>query len=650
VGGWLRWLTLAAVLFSLLASGFAAWEEGETYDEPDHLSYARRLLDEGETERESFLRFNSKTPALLPNVALRRLVRREFDVKDPDALRFVVRLPSLGWLLLLLGATFVLGRAAFGSPAAHVATLMAALDPNLIAHASVAGVDVAYACATLLTLHAGWRFAEQPNSRRALAVGGTLGLAFVVKFTAPLLVGGLCLLLVARRPAVTARGVTSLASRIALATAAAAAVICAAYLGHGVLQRIDTVNWKSEWVQSVVGGWPGLRLPLPIDFLTGLDTLIGSERGKSWNVVILGRLFPDGVWFYFLVLWLIKTPVAWLLAEVYGIGRGLVTRVLLQPLPLFLLLNLLLHLAYFSLIFRTQVGYRYALMCVPLGYVLAAGGLAPRLESKRELGLATLAVVSVLAENALYLGNPLSFTNGAVWPKREVFRLIADSNVDWGQNQDKIGRWIEERRLRTQLDPPHIVPGHNTLSLNLLAGVAAFERYEWVRAHLDPRGHFGHTYLWFDVSADDYERFLRQARTYAPREEDMRLCGGAGEGEPLRDGASLRVESSPAGTAEVWCLRARDETEVAVVARAGGLVLARAGLVARRAETVQAGQTLVYRLEPGVHALVALRERDFLGEWRVAGAAPTLERHRVAIDPRTSVPLPLLARPGPIPR
>ena len=41
-----------------------------------------------------------------------------------------------------------------------------------------------------------------------------------------------------------------------------------------------------------------------------------------------------------------------------------------------MLLTLLVHLAYFSLLYRTQLGYRFVLMCVPLGYLLAAAGLA----------------------------------------------------------------------------------------------------------------------------------------------------------------------------------------------------------------------------------------------------------------------------------
>src|SRR6185503_15041172 len=124
------------------------------------------------------------------------------------------------------------------------------------------------------------------------------------------------------------------------------------------------------------------------------------------------------------------------------------------------------------------------------------------------LGAAVFAVA--LAEGAWYAGNPLSFTSAAVWPKRLVFRLISDSNVDWGQNRNKIAGWLVREAPQGVLDPVHVVPGHNTFSLNALAGVWDFEQHRWLREHASPRGHFGHTYLWFQVDDELYSRFLQE--------------------------------------------------------------------------------------------------------------------------------------------
>jgi hypothetical protein len=92
--------------------------------------------------------------------------------------------------------------------------------------------------------------------------------------------------------------------------------------------------------------------------------------------------------------------------------------------PLFRLLavNLAFFVFYFSLLFR--VAGR-----IPL----PPHGLAPRLRDRggrtglppprpRWKTLGRWIVLSAVAENAAYLGNPLSFTNVAVQPKRDAYR------------------------------------------------------------------------------------------------------------------------------------------------------------------------------------------------------------------------------------
>src|SRR5215510_838491 len=132
----LRALTVAAAAFALGSALLAARRQGWTYDEPDHLEWSRRLLDEGQTERRSALHFNSKTPIVVANVLCRKAAKRYLGVRDEADLRFAARLATVGWLALLLAAVFVAGRRAFGEAAGCAATLLAALDPSLVAHGS----------------------------------------------------------------------------------------------------------------------------------------------------------------------------------------------------------------------------------------------------------------------------------------------------------------------------------------------------------------------------------------------------------------------------------------------------------------------------------------------------------------------------------
>jgi hypothetical protein len=110
-----RVVAAAAVAFGLAAALASAWHQGETYDEPAHLAWSRRLLDTGETERTSVLHYNSKTPVSVLNVLARQGTRRVFSVRDPQVLRFASRVPNVAWLAVLLLAVFRLSRPRLGA-------------------------------------------------------------------------------------------------------------------------------------------------------------------------------------------------------------------------------------------------------------------------------------------------------------------------------------------------------------------------------------------------------------------------------------------------------------------------------------------------------------------------------------------------------
>jgi hypothetical protein len=153
----------------------------------------------------------------------------------------------------------------------------------------------------------------------------------------------------------------------ALIGGAAILCICAGYLFADIGVALAAINPSSGVMQKVLAVAPGLRLPLPKAFLTGFDLMMSFER-LPWNVVLLGHYYSSGIWYYFFVVWLVKTPLVMMAAETAGVGLGLARGALFRAFwPIFLLVSFVGFLAFFSFYFRTQVGLRYVLMCVPLG-------------------------------------------------------------------------------------------------------------------------------------------------------------------------------------------------------------------------------------------------------------------------------------------
>jgi len=607
----LRWLTLLVSLFCVSQALYSAWDQGWGFDEGIHVEWSRRLLRTGQDERESIANFDSKTPAVVPNVMMMNAVQGAGIRAEPRR-RFAARLFTVACLAALLYASFRLARTVFGERAAYLATTAAALDPNLSANGSIVAVDVAYALAVVLTASAALALVREPSLRRGVVLGLALGLSFTAKFSAMLLLPALALapFVVAARPR-REHWLRDLLAGTAIAAAVAAALICAAYLFIGVGTRLAELPFASRPFATLARLFPGVRLPLPASFLTGIDHSIVRDKG-IWPVYINGVFHPGGVWYYFPYHWILKTPVLVLVAEIVGFIALVRGGLLLRNGPAqFVAVILLVHLAFFSFLFNTQIGYRFVLTCVPLGYLLAAGGLA-ELAPRRATSIAAAVILAVaLLENVQYWGNPLAFTNAAVWPKRSVWRLMAGANVDYGQDRERIGRWLVKAGMRnSQLDPLHLLPGHNTINLNLLVGLGDWARFRWLREHIPNAGHIGYTHLWWVIDEETYDRYMDEQRARTPSVAATVLCGDPSTltRYPPRKRLPFTLEEPPGQVRSfLACVSVRKQTDLALQSDEGGALRfgyyqdGPSGPTCLR-EEIHEGQVAWHRLAAGLHA------------------------------------------------
>jgi 4-amino-4-deoxy-L-arabinose transferase-like glycosyltransferase len=603
----LKLLALALAALALGQALYAAWEQAWTYDEPFHLAWAERFLTTGVWERDSATRFNTKTPIMTPNVLFRSAARAMGLASTPDAgvAKWAARLPAAAWLTGILAGAYLLGRRVFGPEAGLLAAIGCALDPNLVAHGSLATVDAVYACAVLLSLAAGVHHLRTGSLASAIWLGGAFGLAFTAKFSGFLLLPTIAMAVFWPRSSQPRWG-----RRIALFLTSgliATAVVACAYAFKGMAMPLATLHWRSPAFSTLSARLPWLRIPLPAPFLTGMDAALADERGE-WNVLLLGRLHPHGVWYYFVALWLMKTPILLLGATLLGVARA-IPRIRRDVAMALVAITFGVHFVYFSLLFRAQIGYRFVLACVPLLYLVAAAGIAPLLANRKAVAALLAGTAVALFENGLYLGNPLSFTNVAVWPKRDAFRLMADSNLDWGQNRDKIDRWLERSGIASsRLDPPHFLPGPNVFSANVLAGVSEFERHRFLRENAEPAGHYGHTYLRFDVGNELFDRYLDARRRLTPRSATSSDCPSDASAVRVAAGEQEDFSSPGVGEPRAWrvCVEALKLADLGLRSEAGQLRVAPYSASAScEGDLVGSGQVVWYRLEPGRYVFCA---------------------------------------------
>jgi hypothetical protein len=637
---YLRGLTAVALLACLLSLTQAlagARLMDYTYDEPFHLGWARRLVFAGETERRSITNFDSKTPVTAVNV-LARVAARSLGVRDSSWLRFSARLPGVGWLAGLFLAVFLIARRHLGVTAALVALTLVAADPNLPAHAGLVTVDVVYALASLLMLAAAMAAYQRPSVVRCLLLALAFAFACTAKFTGILLVPVLALPLLRLLPRLTPdRAARARLARTllvgGLAGAVAFVLLVSATYGFIKMGRpLGEQPWSSGPMTTLARLLPQVGLPLPNDFLSGIDICLGKEREKQIMVGILQHRDVGPVPYYFLASWLFKTPVLLLVAQVAGllflVRRG--PRWMIAPgvaaiheSPLLradgflrlLALSLVLNLLYLSFIFRYQIGYRYAFMCLPLLAILASAGLARRL-SVRLLGYGALALVITGAiEQLPYVGNGVAFSNALVQPKRRAFRLLGhDSNLDYGQHREQAPRWISESRwARAPFNPIHPLPGPNVFAV---ADLGHPRQTYWL-ARIDPIAHLHHTVLVFDVDARQFSDYLAAARSPEPGPQDAGACGTAPVVTVPLDGEF----SLPDGDATL-CFTVTQPTDLALTGVAGAAHFGPVGVPRRLWDAMEPGAQAWYRLRPGQHVFGSMRAQDFRGRWHSTGLAP----------------------------
>src|SRR5436853_2055823 len=96
-----------------------------------------------------------------------------------DYLSFWARVPAIVVTVLLGALVFVFARRHWGERAALFAVALFTLEPTVLAHGRVVQTDIPSALAVLLFSLTFCEYLKQPNTNRALRLGGIRGLAAV---------------------------------------------------------------------------------------------------------------------------------------------------------------------------------------------------------------------------------------------------------------------------------------------------------------------------------------------------------------------------------------------------------------------------------------------------------------------------------------
>ena len=372
---------------------------------------------------------------------------------------FLARLPIVFLLLGLALTGYHFARLMWGRTAAPVVFALLLFDPNLLAHGRYTTTDMGGTVFIFLATFALWKWSmvndqlsmvngRSPVNNWRLTINHWLfaslamGLAFGSKLLALLFVPiwGL-LALLPLYPGWEGRELIGAARRLGR-------FIAAGLLSIGVVWLVFGLEWREFRFQAeVLQGLNQFSGPMPT-LWAGLEQIALLTGQGRYEAFMAGRFSADGFAGYFPFAFAVKTPLLvlflFVLAMVWLLSNGRTRRrALFLTIPI---------LAYF--LFSSQsalnIGYRHLLPVLPFVYLLIGGlwaGVAGgewRVAGRWVAGVTAVILLLHIATTLAIHPHYLSYFNREVGGPANGYRLLLDSNVDWGQDLLRLQQWMAD--------------------------------------------------------------------------------------------------------------------------------------------------------------------------------------------------------------
>jgi hypothetical protein len=467
-----RWVWIAVlVLLAVQAAQVIAivHRESLTWDEDDHMFAGYMMWHTGDyglnPEHPPLVKLLATLPLLGDKLWLPPIQNREFKSEayldgrewlarnDGSSQKMVFRM-RLAAGLLTLGLSLVVffaTREWFGTPAALVALTLLTFDPNILAHSALVTTDIGLSLFLLASLYAFYRYVKKPTLLRLLLTGLAAGLLLATKHSG-ILLAPMLLMLIAGEIVAAPKGTRG---RVALRLGGAFAAIVVvgttvlwAFYGFRYAARPAGLMLSSSLAEycgplshfnaTAVMAIAHLHL-LPESYLMGL---VDVKRMAQWYpTFILGKNFAHGVWWYFPVVIAVKTTLG-LLGLLALTAFAIVTRRLRKAREVaYLLVPGSFYLAV-AMLSGMNIGTRHILVLYAMSAILAAAGITALSAGNRRWAYIGAALIVAHAASALTVfPNDMAYANEAWGGPKNTYKLLSDSNEDWGQQLYQVKEW-----------------------------------------------------------------------------------------------------------------------------------------------------------------------------------------------------------------
>jgi hypothetical protein len=343
----------------------------------------------------------------------------------PAQIFFLARLPIMAVSLLLGALIFRWASERRGLAAALAALTLYVFCPNILAHARLATTDVVAAATFFASAYLFQRALISARLSARLLSGVALGLALAAKFSAAalLLAYGLIIVFYALRgrrafirQAIVTLGITILVGGLTVWTV-----------------------YRFKVAPVVTGG-----LPLPAPSFWGEWLAFSNYLKDPLPGYLFGQMSARGWWYYYPLVFVLKTPLPMLILSLAAFGVMLRARQWKQDAILWLPPGLFFVSLFLS---PHDLGYRYLLLVLPFLFVASADvAAAARRKRWAKIGVIVLIGWQIIGTLRVY-PYYLTFFNEIVGGADRGRYILSDSNLDWGQDLIGLKRYVEQQKI-----------------------------------------------------------------------------------------------------------------------------------------------------------------------------------------------------------
>jgi Dolichyl-phosphate-mannose-protein mannosyltransferase len=363
----------------------------------------------------------------------------------------LARLGTLPFFVLACAVVWSWSNRRSSKRTALLSLLLFTLLPPVLAHSGLSTNDMAGAATLCLALYCFTLWIENPSWPATAWLGAATGLALASKFSALLFLPGcaaalaLLYLIVGTAPLRHHR-FWKLTGKVVVSLAVAYFVLWASYLF--TLAPIEASR-PHVAVDRLFGSHPAVRDALG----KILETPYPAGRvasGAGQVSFFLGEWRRHGWWYFFPVIFFVKTPLPFLLLA--GIGSVFLIRSFKQDRDWRKIAPILFALVILGLSMSSHIniGVRHILAIYPLLSIVAGHAASELWDGIRwpvlSRSVIAIACVSLVISSVLAHPEFLAYFN--CFASRHPERIEVDSDLDWGQDLVPLSRWLRARGVQ----------------------------------------------------------------------------------------------------------------------------------------------------------------------------------------------------------